>query len=191
MKHDRNLSLPQLLEIFCSFFQVILRQTEKWAVSELIDVLSPVPPLTVRRTPRVPYIHLRLAGNLVTLKTGGLVIPRYLHPSDRYVAGRNITVLWLQLMFTCARPQFWISAWWLVPQGSFSRWLLECDGVIYPNVTFTSLVRGSTRDENVSYAYILLFWAGFVALRRREKCVQEFGCEAWRKYATSKTWLQV
>ena len=74
-KNYRNLSLPLLLEIFCSFFQVILRQTETWAVSEPIDVLSPVPPLTVRRTPRAPYIHLHLAGSIVTLKTGGLVRP--------------------------------------------------------------------------------------------------------------------
>jgi len=187
MRNGRNLSLPLLLEIFCSVFQVILRQTETRAVSELIDVLSPVPPLTVRRTPRVPYIHLHIAGNMVTLKTGGLVIPRYLHPSDRYLAGRNITVFWLQLMLTCARPQVWISTWWLVPQGRFSPWLLKCDGVIYPKVIFTSLVQGSTREENVSYAYTLLFGAGFVALRGKEKCVEEFGWEACRKYATSKT----
>jgi len=105
MKNIRNLSLPLLLEIFCCFFQVILRQTETGDVSELIDVLSPVPPLTVRRSPRAPYIHLHLAGNLVTLKTGGLVIPRYLHPSDRYLPGHNTTVLWLEMMLTCSRAQ--------------------------------------------------------------------------------------
>jgi len=100
MKNNRNLSRPLLLEIFCSFLQVILRQTETRAVSELIDVLSPVPPITVRRTPRAPYIHLHLAGNLVTLKTGGLVTPRYLHPSDRYLPRHGFTVFWLQMMLT-------------------------------------------------------------------------------------------
>jgi hypothetical protein len=105
MKNNSNLSLPLFLEIFCSFFQVILRQMEMWAVAELIDVLSLVPSVTVRRSPRAPYIHLHLADNLVTLTTDGLVIPRYLHPLDRHLPGRNLTLLWLEQMIMCASPQ--------------------------------------------------------------------------------------
>jgi hypothetical protein len=65
--------------------------------------------------------------------------------------------------------------------GSFqtlSLWLLKCDGLINPKVTFTSLVRDSASEENFSDAYTLLCWAGLVGIRGKEKFIQEFGWEA-------------
>jgi hypothetical protein len=140
MKNNRNLSLPVLLEIFCSVFQVILRQTETRDLSELIDVLSPMPPLTVCRTPSAPYSHLHLAGNLVTLKTGGQVISRYLHPSDRYVPGSNINCAVVRTDDYVFKAQGLNLRPVIISSGlrSFqilSLWLLKCGGVIYPNLS--------------------------------------------------------